>query len=396
MGENVNTPTPQSESDVLQAYQQYLPSLTAEAAAGTPGVAQAGLTAAQNTQPGYNQLNLQQLQQYGLPEAEVGQQIANSNAQAGAQTNLQQLQGAGGQAASAAEGVNKATNADYYTAQDAASKGAAEGVNAINLNGLSPGEYNSTERALNQGNSATGNLGNTNATDTITNAMNFGGAFNNKLGLLNNATNAATSAANSASSNGGFNGVNVALGQPNATGSNIGTNQVGAASSGTSAGSSGNAFNFAGGLVNSMNSANNSLLGANAQIGAAQTTANSPAAYLGGVCCFIFLEAFNGKIPWYVRYGRDNYYTLNKNIATGYRRVAKWLVPLMSKSKFIRLMVESLMVSPITQHLGHVTGHKGSKKNKFLTHTWLKVWSILGKNKQEKNYLMNWNYGILY
>lgn len=395
MGENVNTPTPQSEADVLQAYQQYLPSLTSEAAAGTPGIAQAGLTAAQQTQPGYNQLNLQQLQQYGLPEAQVGQQIANSNAQAGAQTNLQQLQGAGGQAANAALGVNQTTNADYYTAQDAASKGAAEGVNAINLNGLSPGEYNSTERALNQGNSATGNLGNTNATDTISNAMNFGGAFNSKLGLLNNATGAATSAANSASSNGGFNGVNVALGQPNATGSNTGTSQITAANSGTSSGSSGNAFNFAGGLVNSMNSANNSLLGANAQIGSAQTTANSPASYLGAVCCFIFLEAFNGKIPWYVRYGRDNYYSLDKNIATGYRRVAKWLVPLMSKSKFIRSMVESLMVSPITQHLGYVTGHKASRKNKFLTHTWLKVWSILGKNKQEKDYLMNWNYGIL-
>lgn len=393
MGENVNSPTPESEASVLQAYQQFLPSLTQEASDQTPGVAAAQLKAAQQTQPGYNQLNLDQLNQFALPEAQVGQQIATSNALAGANTNLQQLQGPGGQAASAAESINRATNPDYYQAQDAASKGAAEGVNAINLNGLSPGEYNATERSLNQSNAASGNLGLNNGSDAISNAMNFGGAFNNKLGLLNQATNTATSAANSASSNGGFNGVNVALGQPNATtAGNLGTSQLSPTNSSTSAGASGNAFNFAGGLVNSMNSANNSLIGANAQLGSAQIGANSPAAYLGAVCCFIFLEAYHGKIPWYVRYGRDNYYQLDKNMATGYRRVAKLLVPLMQSSKVIRWLVWNCMVSPITKHLSFVTGHKSGKKNKLITHTWLKLWSFLGKGHSETEYLMEWKY----
>jgi len=82
----------------------------------------------------------------------------------------------------------------------AANKGGAEGVNAINLNGLSPGEANAIERSSNQGQFASGNLGNSNALNTASNAMNFGGAFNNKIGILNNATNAASGAANAGSS----------------------------------------------------------------------------------------------------------------------------------------------------------------------------------------------------
>ena len=83
-------------------------------------------------------------------------------------------------------------------AANAAVTGATQGVNAINLSGLSPGEAAATERANNQNLSSTGNLGLNNGTNAISNAMNFGGAFNSKLGLLNNATNAASTAANAA------------------------------------------------------------------------------------------------------------------------------------------------------------------------------------------------------
>jgi hypothetical protein len=392
VGENYNQPAPQTEAEVLQAYQQYLPSLTNEAAAATPQVAQAGLNAAQQTQPGYNALNLSQLQQYALPEAQVGQQVANSNAQAGAETNLQQIEGAGGQAAAAATGLNRALNPDYYQAQDAASKGAEEGVNAINLTGLSPGEEAATERSLNQSNIGTGNLGLLNTENTVKNAVDFGGAFNNKLALLNNAVGAASTAANTAG-NSGVNPVSIALGQPNpSTGTNFGSSQLTPANSSTSAGAQGNAFNFAGGLLNGMNSSNNALIGANAQTGAAQINANSPASYLGAVCCFIFLEAYHGKLPWCVRYGRDKYYNLNPDIATGYRRMAKWLVPLMQNFSFVRAMVWVFMVAPITSHLRRVTGTKRYNYNSRITHFWLRVWSILGKGKSEQDYAMTWRY----
>lgn len=393
MGDSYNQQAPETEASVLQAFQQYLPSLTSEISSGIPNIQQAELQAAQQTQPGYNALNLDQLQKYGVPEAQIGQEIAKSNALAGANTNLAQLNGSGGAAAKAAYGINRATNPDYYTAQDAASKGAADTVGAINLGGLSPGEEASIERSTNQNAVGTGNLGVLNPTNTISNAMNFGGAFNSKVGLMNNAVGAASGAANSAASNGGFNGVNVALGQPNvSTTSNFGTNQLTPASSTSSSGASGNAFNFAGGLMNNMNSNNNALIGANAQTGAAQIGANSPASYLGAVCCFIFLEAYKGKIPWYVRYGRDKYYGVNHDIATGYRRVARWLVPLMQRSPSVRQLVWLFMVYPITQHLSKVTRHADATYNRNITHFWLKVWAILGRGKEESSYAMQWTY----
>jgi hypothetical protein len=85
------------------------------------------------------------------------------------------------------------------SALTAANTGATNAVNAINTNGLSPGEYNATERSLNNSNLSTGNLGVTNGTNTIANAMNFGGAFNSKIPLLNNAASTAAGVANAGS-----------------------------------------------------------------------------------------------------------------------------------------------------------------------------------------------------
>lgn len=82
-------------------------------------------------------------------------------------------------------------------ALNAANQGAVAGVNAINLNGLSPGESNAVERSLNQSNTSTGNLGLLNPETTVANAMNFGGAFNSKIPLLNSATQTASGVANS-------------------------------------------------------------------------------------------------------------------------------------------------------------------------------------------------------
>jgi hypothetical protein len=75
---------------------------------------------------------------------------------------------------------------------------AAAADNAINLNGLSPGESNAVERATNQGNAVTGNLGNNNATNTVANAMNFGTAYDNKITAKENAANTLSSASNAA------------------------------------------------------------------------------------------------------------------------------------------------------------------------------------------------------
>lgn len=385
-----NSPAPQTEGQILQQYAQYLPG-AAQSTIGQIGpTAQATTAATEATQPQLNALNLQQLQQYALPEAVVGQQVSNSNALAGAQTNLSQLQGPGGQAASAAEALNRSTNPNYYTAQDAASKGAAAGVDAINLGGLSPGESAAAERSLNQNNVGAGNLGLLNPENTISNAINFGGAFNSKLGLMNNAVGTASNAANSAANNGGLNATNIALGQPNtSTLGNFGTSQLTPSNSTTSAGSAGNAFNFGSGLLgqsSNVNSSNNSLTG---QLGSTAMNTGSAGSYLGDICCFIFLEAYHGAIPASIRRGRDKYYYKNHDIATGYRRMAKWLVPAMQKYDLVRWLVWSIMVSPITNNLCNPCKRSYSRN---ITHLWLRLWSSLGKGHKESEYSMTWRY----
>ena len=385
-----NSPPPQTEAQILQAYEQYLPALTNETAAGIGPVSQATTNATIQSQPELNALNLSQLQQYALPEAQVGQQVSNANALAGAQTNLSQLQGPGGAAAKAAQTLNQQTNPDYYSAQDAASKGAASAVGAINLGGLSPGEASATERSLNQNNVGTGNLGLLNPENTISNALNFGGAFNSKVGLMNNAVSSASGAANSASGNAGLNTTNVALGQPNtSTLGNFGTSNLTPASSTTSAGSAGNAFNFGSGLLgqaNNQNSSSNSLTG---QLGSTAMNTGEPSSYLSGICCFIFLEAYYGKIPASIRRGRNKYYYKNHDIATGYRRTARWLVPLMQKYTLVRFLVWMILVKPITKNLSNPCKRTFTRT---VTYFWLRLWAFLGKGHSESEYNMTWRY----
>lgn len=282
MGGNYSAPSAESMASVLQAYQQYIPGIASSTASGIPTLAGAQLGATQDTQDAYNKLNLDQLNKYGLPTAVAGQQVADSNAQAGAATNLKQIQGAGGSAAQAAVDLNKATNPNYYTAQNAASTGAANAVNAINLNGLSPGEFNATERANNQNLTGTGNLGLNNNTNTIANAMNFGGAFNSKVGLLNNAVNSASGAANSAAGNGGVNAANIALGQPNvSTAGNFGTGTFNQTNAGTQNAAGSNATSIGNSLLGNMTSANNAAT--SGAYGLAQ--ANAIPNYIPNISC---------------------------------------------------------------------------------------------------------------
>lgn len=276
-GPSGSTPQPESTAQMLQDYAQYIPGAISATAQSSPQIAESQLASTEATQPGYNALNLQQAQNYAVPLAQVGQNVQNSNTLAGSSTVGQQIAGPGTQAATAAEGVNQATNPDYYQAADAASKGAAEGVNAINLTGLSPGEYNSTERSLDNSLQGTGNLGLNNATNAVSNAMNFGGAFNNKLGMLNSATNTASTAANSTAGNGGFNGVDVALAQPTtSTSTNFGTNTFSPTSSSTNSGGTSSAFNFGSGIYGANAGMNNAAIGANAS----EQNANSIPTYL--------------------------------------------------------------------------------------------------------------------
>lgn len=376
-GTKVNNST-ESVASMLDSYTKYLPGLISATAAQQPTIAQGNLDATLATQPAYNQLNLDQLQKYGLPLAQAGQAIQNSNAQAGGQINLNQIQGSGGQAAQAAADLARSTNPNYYMVQDAASAKAKGLLDNINLNGLSGGEQAAVERSLAQNNAGSGNLGLNNATNTVANAMNFGGAYNQKLGILGQALGAANNTATSAQ-NTGFSPVNIALGQPNtSTMGNFGTGTFSNTNANTQAGSLGANTSLGQGFMNDITQ--RGLANGTTKTSANPWEVGAGYANAIGQCCFIFLEAYHGELPWYVRVCRDRYYTAKPDVANGYKKMAKWLVPLMRKSSTIRSLVWHTMVRPLTEYGKFVVRLDPTKrKYKLARKFWFTVWNIIGK-----------------
>lgn len=338
-----DTPPPGENTwDMLQSFRAQLPGIISQLNNSMPQTGMSSLrTLNQMQNPGshdvlgLNALNLQQEQRLMPAEQQLYSQIARQVA------------------------PQQAALMEQYSP---AYRGANSAINAINLNGLSPGEASAVERSLNQTNTSTGNLGLINPTNTITNALNFGGAFNNKVGLMNQAVGAASGAM------GGFNPANASFGQGQFVNTNYNSSQP----------TSQSVFGFGQGLLGNMTSSNNTLLGSQTSIANNQSIPS----YLGAVCCFIFLEAYHGKLPKCVRKGRDKYYGVNAYIASGYRRMAKWLVPLMQCNPYIRNLVWIVMVAPITEHLEHP--RKGWRKS--LTHFWLRYWAITGKNHWDSEY----------
>lgn len=338
MGAN-NPPSAQPVGSTLSDYSAYLPGLTAEMSHMQPQIASDIVNSMGRLTQGANEVALQQLDRFGLPLAQQGQRINASNA---------------------------AANAALQNRYNPAYRGANTLINSMNLSGLSPGEAASVERGVNQTNTGSGNLGLVNPMNTISNAINFGGAFNNKLGVYTNAVNAASGAMGNFSPS-------------NPTGSNPGSNQFANTSSANTNLPASSVFGFGNNLMGNLTSTNNSLI--NSMTSRANT--ESIPSYLSGVCCFIFLEAYGyGKIPKCVRRGRDKYYYKNHFMAAGYRRMAKWLVPLMRENLMIRWLVWLMIVNPITIHLSKP--RRGI--NRLITHFWLRYWAITGKDKCEADY----------
>ena len=265
--------------------------------------------------------------------------------------------------------------------QAAANKQGTNLLNSYNLNGLSPGEYNATERSLNQSNAQSGNIGVSNGMNTISNAMNFGGAFNNKLTGLSNALGNTTGV--SANQQTQVNPVGTALGAGNTSG-NFGLTQFNptqANSNLTTPYSFGSSFG-------------NQLAGVSST--SKSVNSNQSSSESGGInCCFIFLEAYKGKLPPYIRRGRNIYYHANPDIATGYRRMSRWLVPAMQQSSTVRWLVWQLIVSPANNWLSFRAGKTHKKSGRCASRFWLRVWAILGKGKTEDQYTKPWMSAML-
>lgn len=337
MGGPSTPDVPHVTNTQMQLYMRYLPQI---------------LNATSNAQPGINQTQSQSamdiLRQFGQSAAQQGQQLQGSNNQAGLDQVNKSLTGTGGQNVINADNINRSINPEYYANRSAASKGGTDLINSINLKGLSPGEEAAIERSTNQTNSATGNLGLINPTNTISNAMNFGNAMAGKRQEMSNAVNTNTNLMNSSQSSNFGNVMQGALTQPNSsTGTNFGLASLPLNGS--------QAFSGGAGLMNSIGQTNSTMQPLLYQ----NTLANSAQGYAHSVgenvnCCFIFLESFNGRMPWFVRLCRDRYYAQEPQVASGYKQMAKWIVPMMRRNQWVRRIVDILMVKPITAYGGYL------------------------------------------
>lgn len=189
---------------LLQLYGQALPQISNVGASNIAPINTSLAQSAAGANPIYTQSTLDQLQGSGGQYAGAGADISNINDLLSAG-----ILGSGG--AALAGGANNLL-AQTNPAQAAANTQASNLVNSINLNGLSGGEQAAVERSLNQSNYATGNLGLDNATNAVSNAMNFGQALQAKRAALGSALGTASGV--SGSQNAQFNPVNTALANP--------------------------------------------------------------------------------------------------------------------------------------------------------------------------------------
>lgn len=100
----------------------------------------------------------------------------------------------------------------------------------------------------------------------------------------------------------------------------------------------------------------------------------------GAACCFIFMEAYNGNMPYWVRECRDEFAPESTKRREGYIKMAKWLVPLMQKSKIVRYLVNLLMIKPLTNWGGYYKKVKGYENDfiyKPFVKFWFKLWQII-------------------
>ena len=97
---------------------------------------------------------------------------------------------------------------------------------------------------------------------------------------------------------------------------------------------------------------------------------------VGLTCCFIFLQALNGDLPWFVRLGRDQFNTPARR--EGYVWMSTWLVPWMQRSTLISWLVNAFMVRPFLYQGFYHYVLKKSSWLKPICYGWFYIWSLIG------------------
>lgn len=312
-GSSSGKTTPQlTPSQLVDMYNLTLPYTLGNVGSQIAPTAMQMANAAGAANPMYTAGGLQQLTSMAPAYAQSGSLLARQQAA----NTADLLAGSGGNAAMEAARLNNQIN----TSQAAANQGVNQLMGAINLNGLSPGEQNAVERGINQNLQGTGNLGLNNALNTANNAVNWGGAFNQKIGLMNNAIGTATNTANAQNTQ--LNPFNAAMGAASAQ-NNFGLQQYNP----TQANSTLNTpFSFA-------SSFGNQLTGIGSASKGTTTSSNaSGGCFLTTACCEHKGLSDDCELLQTLRKFRDEF--VSKELVEEYYKIAPAIVEKIKKDEF--------------------------------------------------------------
>lgn len=192
-GDPAAPPVEDSTNNMLQAFVQNYPDLLRVTDAGAVPAAQSQLAATQATAPAIAALNAQLYNTYGTQLGATSDAIATQQAQDAAKSNLDVINGAGGQSALAADALQRQIDPEYYKSRADISSSLGNLLGSVDLSGnLSGGENEAIARSLAQDNNNRGIAPNTpSQTATVNDALTYGNAaYNRKQAAQNTLTQA--------------------------------------------------------------------------------------------------------------------------------------------------------------------------------------------------------------
>ncbi len=178
----------ESTKDTIGALVQGLPSLMQAINAQTLPSSASDLAAAKTTSPQYGQLLNELFKTYAPELAKTGSQIDNATRLAQATTDSNILKGPGSDLAHTTDTLDRQLNPEYYKTRADTGNALAQLLGSVNLDNPNT----EAERLVNQEVQRSGNTGNSNATNTVANALSFGNEKAKRTATLSSAINAAT------------------------------------------------------------------------------------------------------------------------------------------------------------------------------------------------------------
>lgn len=184
------TPSAESSANMFQALAAYAPAAIEAISKTAPGTAQQTLAAQQATAPGYAQLQNDITQQYGIPAANIGNEINRITQLGSANTEAELARGPGNQLVDLALQEQQKLDPQFYQNRQLVSDSLNKYLTSYDPNRLTGSELEQINRGLSarQGPATPSQL------QTIQNAQTFGNAATNRWQNFGNAVMQASSA----------------------------------------------------------------------------------------------------------------------------------------------------------------------------------------------------------